>query len=92
MPESILKRQIKDYITSIGGFWSAVKGGAHSKTGDPDLIVCYKGRFIAIEGKTDVGVQSEWQKVRQEEIVNAGGIYILARSLDEVKERLGEIS
>ena len=49
-PEQKIKKQIKDYITRIGGFWSIVQGGPYSKPGDPDLICCVDGRYIGIEG------------------------------------------
>lgn len=84
--EAQIKRDIKRYLESVGAFWSAVKGGAHSKTGDPDLIACHQGRYYGIEAKTDIGRQSEWQKLRQAEIEKAGGVYILARSVEDVKK------
>lgn len=86
--ESILKREMKKYLQSKGAFWSMVAGGSYAKPGDPDIISCYKGKFIAIEAKTPTGRQSDWQKLRQREIEDAGGIYILARSVDDVKKIL----
>lgn len=91
MPEAEIKKKIKDYLKEIGAFWSAIKGGAHSKPGDPDLVVCYKGKFIGIEAKTQTGVQSPMQKLREQQIKDAGGIYILARSVDDVKEGLKDL-
>lgn len=86
-----MKRDLKILLTERGAFWSAVAGGAYSKQGDPDLIACYKGRFIAIEGKTYNGTQSQWQKTRQTQIEHAGGIYILARNVDAVRDVLDSI-
>lgn len=88
--ETQIKKEIKQYISSIGGFWSMIAGGAYSKKGDPDMICCVKGKFFAIEAKTPTGVQSDWQKLRQREIEKAGGVYILARSLNDVKEIIGK--
>lgn len=85
-PESVLKRDIKDYLKSIGAYWSMVAGGAFAKTGDPDMIACWQGRYYAIEAKTPTGRQSQWQKIRQKQIEEAGGAYILARSVDDVRE------
>ena len=85
-PESDLKKDIKRYLNDIGAFWCMVKGGAHSKPGDPDIVVCSQGRFIGIEAKTYDGVQSNIQKLRQKQIEQAGGIYILARSVDDVAQ------
>lgn len=60
-------------------------GGAYSKPGDPDLVVCYRGLYIGIEAKTPDGVQSRIQKTRQAQIEEAGGVYLLARSVDDVR-------
>lgn len=90
-PESKIKRDIKDYLNSRGVFWSMVAGGAYSKVGDPDIVACADGKYVAIEAKTPIGRQSEWQKTRQREIEAAGGIYILARSVGDVRKIIEEI-
>jgi len=57
-------------------------------TGAPDIIAVYKGVYIGIEVKDIKGKQSEGQKDFQERLENAGGIYILAKSLDDVINKL----
>ena len=85
-PESDIKRDIKRYLDGIGAYWCMIKGGAHSKPGDPDMVVCLRGMFIGIEAKTYDGVQSNIQKLRQKQIEQAGGTYILARSVNDVAQ------
>lgn len=63
-----------------------VPGGIYGKNGSPDIIVCYKGRFIAIEGKAGDGKQSGWQRHRQKQIERAGGLYIVPYTLEYVQE------
>ena len=87
-PESRIKKEIKEYIKTIGGFWSTVQGGPYSKPGDPDLVCCIKGRYVGIEVKTATGKLSEIQKIRADEIKCAGGIWILARSVEDVQNEL----
>lgn len=92
-PEQRIKNDLKRFIDSRGGFWTVIQGGPFSKPGDPD-IVCFfpnDGRFIGIEAKTPTGVQSPIQRNRQAEIERKGGIYLLVRSLDELKDRLSEL-
>ena len=84
--EQKIKKEIKDYIESIGGYWVAVTGGPYSKPGDPDMVVCLDGKFIGIEGKVHGGKLSEIQKMRKEDIENAGGIHIIGRSREEVSD------
>lgn len=82
-PEQKIKKEIKDWIDRQGvGYWAAVTGGSYSKPGQPDLIMCINGRFIAVEGKTPTGVQSIPQRYNQEDIEKYGGEYIIARSLE----------
>ena len=83
--ETQIKKQIKDYIRSIGGYVATVPGGAYGTNGTPDLIACVNGRFIGIEGKYGDGTQSGWQITRQAQIEAAGGIYLIAYSADYVR-------
>jgi hypothetical protein len=46
-------------------------------------VLAPSGRFVAIEVKTDVGRQSEAQRNFQRMIEDHGGVYILARSVDD---------
>lgn len=90
-PESKLKKGLKILLNERGAYWCAVAEGAYAKPGDPDIIACYKGRFIGIEAKTYEGSQSQWQKLRERMIVKAGGTYLLAKSPDDVLRLLDEI-
>ena len=83
-PEGELKKKLKAVLSECGAYWAMIPEGAYAKTGDPDMLVCYKGCFIGIEAKTAVGTQSEWQKLRQQQIEQANGFYVLARSVDDV--------
>lgn len=51
-------------------------------------IMAPDGRFLAIEVKTDSGRQSDQQRHFQTMIENHGGLYILARSVEDVLGRL----
>lgn len=52
--------------------------------GMPDLMLIANGKFVGIEFKSAKGKQREDQVRWEREINQAGGTYILARSLDEV--------
>jgi len=60
-----------------------------SAPGVPDIIGCFKGRFIGIEVKAPKGVVSSYQQNFIDRINEAGGIGIIARSLDDVIVGLG---
>lgn len=58
-----------------------------SVSGAPDIIVVKYGRCIGIEAKTRHGKQSEAQKTFQKQLEQAGGLYILARSVEDIQKR-----
>lgn len=89
--ESILKKRIKDVLDFEGIFWSAVKGGPHSKPGDPDIIACIDGRFVGIEAKTPTGKVSDIQLLRGRQIVDSGGCFYVIRSEDELWRMILEV-
>lgn len=89
--ESQTKTDIRKLLSHRGAFWSNVAGGPYSKPGDPDIIACYHGMFIGIEAKTYRGKQSEIQKVRERQIRDAGGIYMIARTVADVEEFLDDL-
>jgi len=68
--------------------------------GSPDLIGVYHGRAIGIECKKPLGprgghggsVQSAEQIAFQQEFERAGGVYILARGVDDVEKALATIT
>ncbi len=92
-PESLIKSDIKDYLRQKGIFWSMVTGGPYSKVGDPDMVACCRGHYVAIEAKTYAGTMSAAQKIRMHQILRAGGTFICARTVDDVRlvvEKLDE--
>jgi len=57
----------------------------HGDHGIPDICGMTKsGRFLGIEVKTKIGRQSEHQKLFEKRCLANGGIYILARSVDDL--------
>lgn len=51
MTESKLTTLIVKALRRKGGFWFKVHGSAYQTTGIPDILGCYKGRFVAFEVK-----------------------------------------
>jgi hypothetical protein len=60
--------------------------GLGSKKGVSDYTVIRKGRVAFVEAKATNGKQSENQKDFQSGVERAGGVYILAHSLQEFNE------
>ena len=56
--------------------------------GAADIIACLYGIFVAVECKTASGRQSPAQRRYQEAVQRAGGMYLLARSVDDATDFL----
>lgn len=83
--ETKLQKSIQKYLKDIGAYEFKVHGSAYMRAGIPDIICCYKGRFIGIECKIGNNKMSSIQEQHKKEILNAQGIHILAYSLNDVK-------
>jgi hypothetical protein len=97
--ESDIQKVIMDWLTlhrifhyrnNAGGMSGKHKGKPwfvkFGKVGMPDIVAVFKGRYIGIEVKGPKGFQSRVQTEFQVELEKAGGIYILARSIEDVQK------
>ena len=78
---------IRKYLTSLGGdifFWKE-HGGPYGTSGIPDIICCYKGRFLGLEAKLPGGKLTALQRRALDRINAAGGIGRRVESVDDVK-------
>ena len=91
-PEYCIVQKIKKYIRSRGGWVVKIHGGPYQDPGTPDLIVCYRGKFLAIEVKTPRGVASPEQLATQDDIITAEGRAIITSSVDDVAAVMDSIA
>ncbi|MEG1882027.1 MAG: VRR-NUC domain-containing protein [Clostridia bacterium] len=73
-------------------FFFKEHGGQYGTAGIPDLICCYKGKFIAFEVKTDIGKTTVLQQITIKRILKAGGYAVVVRSVEEVKKIIQALS
>ncbi len=72
--EKTFENKIKSYLKEKGAWFLKYWGGGNfTKVGIPDLLVCYKGHFIAIEVKASCGKPSDLQLYHLKKIEEAGG-------------------
>ena len=93
--ETALIAHIMVAVTAIPeSLWERMNTGASQSAtgrvvrfgipGGPDIRGVLRGRAVAIECKTATGRLSTAQRIWQQAFLDAGGLYILARSLDDV--------
>ena len=89
MKEKTITNQILKYLKSEPGCFAFKEhGGIYGVSGIPDVICCYKGKFVAFEVKTLQGKLSRLQEIMIKRINNAGGMAFKVTSLQEVKDIL----
>ena len=91
--ETEIVREICQYLTARNIFHWRDKSGhtggkRYGKSGVADILGIYKGRPLAIEVKCPNGATRSEQYKFLTEFQNRGGIQFIARSLEEVMERL----
>ena len=86
MKEKSIENSIKSYLKTVPClFYWKEHGGMYGTAGIPDLIICYRGRFIALEVKTEIGKPTVLQVMTIKKIKDAGGISTVVRGVAEVK-------
>ena len=89
--EKSVEDQIKEYIKSCGGLCYKIHGGdLYQETGIPDLLCCWGGLFFGIEVKDPDGEPSALQLAQGIRIKKAKGHFIVAKSLQDVKNYIYE--
>lgn len=91
MLEQGYQKNIVKKLEECGAY--VVKVVAASKKGVPDILCCYRGRFIAIEVKmpTTMHNTTKLQDYNLKKIVEAGGFSIVAYEFEQVLHILEEI-
>jgi len=76
-----------------GGRPFKIQGGADSfqEIGIPDLLCCYRGRFVGAEAKMPGNHPSAKQAAVLDEIADAGGYALVFTTVREVSRLLSEI-
>ena len=87
MFEKDIVAAVKRYLSSLGCdvfFWKE-HGGPYGCAGIPDIICCYKGRFLGLECKLPGGRLTQLQKRAIEKINRAGGIACRVESVEDAR-------
>ena len=88
--EADITRQIRDLLRLCRIWhWKAWQGPMSQPAGVADILGVYQGRMMAIEVKVPKGKVSVDQQRFLDRVNREGGIGFVARSADDVAERLG---
>lgn len=81
------------WVNKTGGWKDSVTGRVikYGLKGSSDIIAVRNGKLICVECKSASGRMEPEQKLFRDRIQEKGGIYILARSVDDLEKRKAEI-
>ena len=76
-PESKVKKQVKKILDDLGAYHFSPMMDGYGRSGVPDIIACYKGKFIAIECKAGKNTPTLLQLRNIENIKRNNGLAIV---------------
>jgi len=92
-PEKKVKTKVVAILKEFGAYYFYPVAGGYGASGVPDIICCYKGRFIGIECKAGKGKTTALQEKNIAQIIATGGkaIVVNEENIDHVRYLLGEM-
>lgn len=76
-PESIVKSKVEKILQAYKAYYFFPATHGYGRSGVPDIIVCYRGRFVGIECKAGKGKTTALQDRELEKITTAGGVSLV---------------
>ena len=89
-PEGKVKKRVKEYLQSIGAWYYMPVTNGMGRVGCPDILVCYKGLFMAFETKAPGKIKNVTANQQREidAIQCAYGLALVVDDVEQVKEAI----
>lgn len=89
-PEKAVKLKVRKVLDALGIYYFFPPGMGLGRSGVPDIICCYEGRFVAIECKAGKNQPTALQEREMTAIRTAKGLafVINEENVDQLKELL----
>ena len=89
-PEGKVKKKVKEYLQSIGAWYYMPVSNGMGRVGCPDILVCYKGLFMAFETKAPGKIKNVTPNQEREinAIICANGLALVVDDVEQVKEAI----
>tara|TARA_R110000796_G_scaffold43778_3_gene107369 strand:+ start:138 stop:446 length:309 start_codon:yes stop_codon:yes gene_type:complete len=84
-PEGKVKKKVREYLQSIGAWYYMPVSNGMGRVGCPDILVCYKGLFMAFETKAPGKIKNVTPN-QEREINGITRAYGLAHVVDDVAQ------
>ena len=90
-PEKKVKAKVVEILKGFGAYYFYASTGGYGASGVPDIICCYKGRFIGIECKAGKGKTTALQEKNIAQSIAQGGLALVVNedNIEEVRMFMG---
>jgi hypothetical protein len=90
-PEGKVKKKIVEQLKTLGCYYFFPATGGYGKSGVPDIVGCYQGKFFGIECKAGKNTTTALQEKNLREIGEAWGIAHVVNedNMNDIKQILG---
>ena len=78
-PESKVKAKCVEVLKKYKAYYFFPAQNGYGRAGIPDIIICYRGRFLAVECKAGFNKPTPLQEREMAEINKAGGSSMVVR-------------
>lgn len=91
-PEGKVKKAVKEYLKSIGAWYYMPVSNGMGRVGCPDILVCYKGLFMAFETKAPGKIKNVTANQEREitDILRANGLALVVDDVQQVKDAIND--
>lgn len=76
-PEKKVKEKVKTILKKLNAYYCMPATGGYGASGVPDILACYKGKFIGIETKANGNKPTALQQKHLRDISITGGISLV---------------
>ena len=85
-PESKVKKKVADVLKTLSAYYFYPATGGYGKSGVPDIVGCYEGKFFGIECKAGKNKPTPLQEKNLSDIKSSGGISLVINedNIDDV--------
>ena len=80
-PEAKVKKVVVNQLRNLGAYYFYPVTGGYGRSGVPDIVGCYQGKFFGIECKAGNNTPTPLQQINLDDIEKQNGIALVPISL-----------
>jgi Holliday junction resolvase len=76
-PEAKVKKVVVNQLRNLGAYYFYPVTGGYGRSGVPDIVGCYQGKFFGIECKAGKNTPTRLQQINLDDIEKQKGIALI---------------